>query len=459
TYPNGTLLQQLANQATDFVFEPANLTALGRYNITVFANDTTGNTNTSTSYFYVNDTIAPTINISVNDTDVEYGVESVLIDFNASNGLLDSVIANVTYPNGTLLQQLTDQSVDFTFVPENLTSLGRYNITVFANDTSGNTNNSISYFYVNDTIYPAINISVNDTDVIYGVESVKIDFNASDANLDEVIANVTYPNGTLLQQLTNQATDFIFNSSNLTEIGRYNITVFANDTFGNTNTSESFFNVGDTIFPTWNQTPSSQTIEYNTDFSYQVNASDNYQIDKYFIDDTSNFIINPATGLITNNTLLDLGIYSLNISVNDTSNNINSSVINITVQDTTNPAWDQTPSNQNIEYNTLFSYDVNASDYLPDKYFLDDNINFTINSASGLITNNTKLNLITYTLNISVNDTSNNINSSLINITVQDTTAPVINISINDTVLLFENESVTIDFNASDYFLDSVIAN
>ncbi|MCK5025226.1 MAG: hypothetical protein KAS15_01445, partial [Nanoarchaeota archaeon] len=201
TYPNGTLLQQLANQSVDFTFEPDNLTAIGRYNITVFANDTSNNINISESFFYVNDTIDPTINIFVNDTDVEYGIESVTIDFNASDSFLDSVIANVTYPNGTLLQQLANQATDFVFEPANLTALGRYNITVFANDTTGNTNTSTSYFYVNDTIAPTINISVNDTDVEYGVESVLIDFNASNGLLDSVIANVTYPNGTLLQQL------------------------------------------------------------------------------------------------------------------------------------------------------------------------------------------------------------------------------------------------------------------
>ncbi|MCK5629211.1 MAG: hypothetical protein KAI26_01220, partial [Nanoarchaeota archaeon] len=288
-------------------------------------NNNTGSSETRTVSI---DNIDPTVILSSPPNATNTSNNSIDFICNATDNMVD--IVNITLyhniggsfaPNET--ESVSGLSNSSTF---SLTSIpdGTYLWNCLAYDLADdNLSNSAfaanNYSITLDASKPDINISVNDTDVEYGIESVKIDFNASDANLDEVIANVTYPNGALLQQLTNQATDFIFNSSNLTEVGRYNITVFANDTFGNSNTTASFFNVGDTTSPTWNQTPSNQQVEYNTSFSYQVNASDNYQIDNYFIDDTSNFAINPSTGIITNHTVLDLGIYSLNISVNDTS--------------------------------------------------------------------------------------------------------------------------------------------
>ncbi|MCK5025657.1 MAG: hypothetical protein KAS15_03650, partial [Nanoarchaeota archaeon] len=461
TYPNGTLLQQLTDQNVDFIFEPANLTALGRYNITVFANDTSGNTNTSESFFYVNDTVAPTIDISVNATDVEYSIESVLIDFNASNGLLDSVIANITYPNGTLLQQLTDQSIDFVFAPANLTSIGRYNITVFANDTSGNTNTSTSFFNVNDTFAPEINISVNDTYVQNGTESVRIDFNASDANLDSVIANVTYPNGTLLQQLTNQAVDFEFGPDNLTEFGQYNITVFANDTYGNTNISTSYFQVitGPTITIYVNDT----SVEFGIEsVLIDFNASSNGTIDTIIANVTypNSTLLQQLTNQSVDFTfepanLTVLGTYDITVFANDTDGNPNTETSFFDVDDTTPPTWNQTPSNQAVEYNESFSYQVNATDnYQIDKYFINDSTNFAINSDTGLITNATSFTPGILYLNISVNDTSNNIRSTVIQITVQDSTYPVLNITYPVNGSTYYTLNLTLNWTFTDDYPD-----
>ncbi len=243
TYPNGTLLGQFTDQSQNIILVPANLTELGRYNITVFANDTSGNTNTSIAYFNVNDTLPPTKDISINDTAPEFGYEYVLINITITDPSLDFANSTIIYPNGTLLFNQINANVTLELGPENLTSLGIYNISVFANDTLGRFNIENDSFDVADTTAPAINISINDTELLFGNESVRIDFNASDYFLDSVIANVTDPNGTLLQQLTNQSIDFIFGPDNLTELGDYIISVFANDTTGSSNTATTIFSV------------------------------------------------------------------------------------------------------------------------------------------------------------------------------------------------------------------------
>jgi hypothetical protein len=74
----------------------------------------------------------------------------------------------------------------------------------------------------------------------------------------------------------------------------------------------------DTTPPAWDQQLANQTVEFGVAFVYDVNASDLSGIDTYFINDTSDFAINASNGNITNATALAVGVYHLNVSVNDT---------------------------------------------------------------------------------------------------------------------------------------------
>lgn len=90
--------------------------------------------------------------------------------------------------------------------------------------------------------------------------------------------------------------------------------------------------------------------------------------------------------------------------------------------------WSPTPSDQVIELSDSFSYDVNTSEYVIITYSVSDIANFSINPATGLITNKTSLNAGNYDLTITATDASRNTNSSTIIVTVtasaEDTTAP-----------------------------------
>ena len=88
--------------------------------------------------------------------------------------------------------------------------------------------------------------------------------------------------------------------------------------------------LNDTTAPTWVQTPANQTVNYGQPFGYKVNATDDIAISAYSVNDTANFAIN-SSGYVTNNTLLDVGTYGLNITVNDTSGNKNSALVTVTV--------------------------------------------------------------------------------------------------------------------------------
>lgn len=215
-----------------------------------WANDTSGNSAFGQfNYTFVSDRTNPSISVGLNDSQVEFGIDSVLIDWNSSDPNINTTIANVTYPNGTLIQQLLDVSSDFILVPTNLSVTGTYSVDVLVNDSTGNENLSSFTFNVTDTINPTVLISFNDSSVEYLTDSLRIDWNVTDVSINVTKANVSYPNGTLLQELTNTGNDFVLFPSNLSVTGTYLVVVFSNDTSGNEDTTNVAFSVVDSATP------------------------------------------------------------------------------------------------------------------------------------------------------------------------------------------------------------------
>jgi hypothetical protein len=124
---------------------------------------------------------------------------------------------------------------------------GQYNFTIFANDTYGNWNYTSGYdFIVNDIIAPNItNIIAPSTTPN---SNVIITANVTDAywnSIDTVLANVTWDSTSeLLVMVYNPATG-LYNATftNTTLEGTYNITIIANDTYGNTANATSQFTI------------------------------------------------------------------------------------------------------------------------------------------------------------------------------------------------------------------------
>ncbi|MEK6926018.1 MAG: hypothetical protein AABW50_01950 [Nanoarchaeota archaeon] len=179
--------------------------------------------------------------------------------------------------------------------------------------------------------------------------------------------------------------------------GSHTLRVWANDTFGNLNSTIVTFsvNVSDISKPVWVVEPQNQTLNETQSFQYDIEAGDNIAIDKYFINDNVNFSINQS-GFIQNITVLQPLNYTLNISVNDTSNNILSKVIWINVNSI--PVnlppiihSNLTAVNGTIkipEFEDNFIIQVNVSDPENDTISF---VNFTITSPNGTkVANNVK---------------------------------------------------------------------
>ncbi len=102
--------------------------------------------------------------------------------------------------------------------------------------------------------------------------------------------------------------------------------VLLNDTLDGINKTYEFYL--DAIPPSFIDL-ANQTIMDNETLSYDIDASDSSGIDCFKVNDT-NFTID-CSGLLTNATSLDVGMYWLNITVNDTVGNENSGTIYINV--------------------------------------------------------------------------------------------------------------------------------
>ena len=342
----------------------------------------------------------------------------------------------ITYPNlDTMWYSLNGgQSITFTSndtinqaVWDSLPG-GIVSITFYANNTAGNIA-SKSVEVIKDTIAPMWNPEPKDQTIEFGTDfSYNIDA--------EDLSTITYSINDTLNFQIDSTTGQLTNNTVLS-VGVYWLQIYVNDMWGNVNSIIIMIKVQPEKAPTWNPEPTDQTIEFRNTFSYNVNASDLSGIGQYWINDTLNFQIGSTTGLITNKTVLFVGEYWLQIYVNDTLGNENSTILAIMVQDTRAPTWNPKPTDQTIEFGTDFSYNIDAEDLSTITYSINNTLNFQIDSATGQLTNKTVLFVGEYWLQIYVHDTLGNENSTILAIMVQDTTAPTWNPKPTDQTIEF----------------------
>jgi hypothetical protein len=264
---------------------------------------------------------------------------------------------------------------------------------VYANySTNGNNNyssnsvvDSITINKINSSVYTYLNNSRSNISILNGSS---IWLNGTKQTGEGIIK--LYNQGTLINQGNLLSNFTIFNTA-----GSFNITTIYESTDNYTSSYETFFvNVSNTVCPpnfqntSWSDwtdvgcigltgdmnqsrflvqydqnqcgSPNQTIYEYrsiynsscpvpdvnqpnftncrnltgytNTSFSKSITATDDVGISSYWLNDTSNFIVSNS-GLITNNTFISTpSLFYLNLSVNDTSNNMNSCIfwINIT---------------------------------------------------------------------------------------------------------------------------------
>jgi hypothetical protein len=344
----------------------------GLYNVTVYANDTLNNLNSTVKVLniVVDNTVpvvaANAINspvsynnytnltagmfvLNVTLTDALSGINYVF--FNVTSGTVSTVFAG-TAENTTRYSKVVDSKA--------LLADGLYNVTVYANDSAGKLNATSAVVSVRvDNTGPAIILA---TPVSGGNYSTSVIFNASvgDAGINNVsyvffnITNATAAWSKVVVAVVQNTTLYwnsTYNPSALAD-GLYNVTVYANDTLNNVNSSVVALNIRiDRASPTSISLSSpgarGNYSEYSGLIIFNVSLVDSVAGVNYVFFNVTNGSVQNTTVVGTrenatrysgslNTTVLPDGVYNVTVYANDSSGNLNSTatVLNIVVDNT-----------------------------------------------------------------------------------------------------------------------------
>jgi len=185
---------------------------------------------------------------------------------------------------------------------------------------------SFTISQISSEVYTYLNNSRSNT-TIYSGQSIWLN---GTLNTGEGSINL-YNNGTLI----NSGASPLSNLTTFSDVGLHNITTTYEATQNYTSTSETWWvnvtTAPDTTKPYFTSIPANASISYGEDWDgVDFDAEDETLFDSFFIDDTTNFTIN-STGFLDNNTFLFVGTYLINVSINDSSNNINFTIYEVVV--------------------------------------------------------------------------------------------------------------------------------
>jgi len=262
TFPNGTsVLSTMSLQSAPFYF--LNFTGTsqpGNYTIQIIANDTSNNiNNTEFVTITVNDVTVPVFNSLACAPDPANISDVVTCTVNITDDVaVDTVLANVTRPNGSVFVQSVGSVGDlFSFNFTGTALINLYNVSWLVNDTTGNEATAGDNFTVQDVVNPSVVIVSPTNGSVFNISDlVNITVNVTDdVVVDIVLTNVTFPNGTsVLFSTTPQAVPFFFtNFTDTSQVGTYTIQIIANDTSNNINNTEFVtITVNDVTAPVFN---------------------------------------------------------------------------------------------------------------------------------------------------------------------------------------------------------------
>ena len=207
---------------------------------------------------------------------------------------------------------------------------------------------------------------------------------------------------------------------------------------------------GDTTSPTFDENPSNLSIIYGTSVSQEINGSDETEFDNYAINFTEKYTIGFTSGVLTNTSELKVGVDLINVTINDTANNIAYAIMRIEVNQSTEGFY----ININDTSPTTFGETLLVSSNDTDGFILYQN--------GSIITNASVLNLGTSTYNFTAirNDTANysnvistsifqiNQNTEACNVVFNETspvtypTTPLVSSDCTSGFILYRNNSI-----------------
>ncbi|MFX1502901.1 MAG: SBBP repeat-containing protein [Promethearchaeota archaeon] len=404
----------------------------GVYYLEVRAYDPLGNYCNATFRIVVLDTTIPAWDEVPIDQVIEFG-EDLYYNLNASD--LSGI--DHWWINDTLSFSITDDGILTNIVP---LSPGVHYLEVRAYDPYGNYCNATFRIVVLDTTLPAWDEIPIDQIVEFG-ENLYYNLNASDlSGIDH-----WWINATLSFSIT---VDGIISNIVPLSPGVHYLEVRAYDPYGNYCNATFRIVVLDTTIPAWDEVPIDQIVEFGEVLYYDLNASDLSGIEYWWINDTSYLGINDG-GLITNIIDLPIGEYQIEVRAFDPFGNYCNATFKIIVQDAKEPAWDQVPIDQIVEFGENLFYDLNASDLSGIEYWwINDTSKFNI-TDDGILINIVPISPCVNYLEVRAYDPYGNYCNATLKITVQDTIIPNWDGVPTDQIVTY-GENLYYDLNASD---------
>ena len=452
TLPNTTKVQLALSNSSGEAYKFNNSYTIpslaGSYTILFFANDTSGNINsTETTSFTITDSAKPNVTSLIPTAGANYEIQSTIqiAETAVDNIGIGHTYANITLPNGTISQIILSNSSTLPNKYNNtytITKLnGAHTIIFFANDTSGNINSTeTTTFNAVDTAKPNVTITSPALSSTY-LQNDNISVTAlvnDNIQISMVYANITLPNSSVeSKNMSDTDADGVYNFTFRTSssIGVYTLRIFANDSSGNINSTETrTFTIQSDGSPIVKLiSPANSAYSNSGQINFTCNASDTTGLANisiynnisgvFSINNTANVSgVKNITGFLMN---ISDGKYIWNCIAYDTLGNNAFDIENFTLHaDSVSPNVTQI-GNSGASYNTSIAVVINvtlsdlfglnatyANITLPngttEQHILSDSNLDSVYNATFIIPNRTG----TYTIRIFANDSSGNINST-----------------------------------------------
>ncbi|MBX4195958.1 Ig-like domain repeat protein [Candidatus Pacearchaeota archaeon] len=430
----GTVVFSLTNGAVNYTMGSTNNINFnytnasirdGSYALSVYANDSAGNRNDTTSVVFSIDAIAPavTINVPANQTYTN-----------------SSFIFNVTLDeNGTVLYSLNGGATNYSMSSSNglnfnasNTSVGEGSFTfrVWANDSTGNRNDTTRTTFFVDTIKPLVQyVGPTDTNgTTLDRRWIIINVTATDANLANITINL-YDSSFSLVNSTVKATSPNFVNITVASDGTYYFNATATDSSSNINYTQTRMVVvlTDSIAPiVIINHPQNTTLVSPIIFNVTLNESGicNYTLDSGVNNKTmqnnANLNFNASNASIAD------GGYTVNYCW-DTANNLNSSTTRGFSVDNTPPLVTiNLPSGNLSTSSVTFNITLNEAGDTAQYSLNGGATNTTMQKNGNTDFNATNASIAdgNYVVNFYVNDSVGNFNRSSSRAFTVDTTRP-----------------------------------
>ncbi|MFC1775167.1 hypothetical protein ACFLZN_02530, partial [Nanoarchaeota archaeon] len=263
---------------------------------------------------------------------------------------VDTVLANITYPNSTVVTLTLNLAVgdkyNNSFVIPALA--GQYNVTFVANNTFGLVNlTTVTFFVGQDNIAP--NVTLNNPVDNFNASGDDVNFNwtAYDNYYTNLSCNLTLDGVVNATVASLNGTPTTYAVQNFSD-GTHYWNVSCVDDASNTNTSETRSFTVDTIYPTISlNSPPNNAIDVDSNVTFNCSSTDNNNLNKielYFngaLNQTSNVSGTANTSIFYINNLAD-GSYNWSCTSYDWINQANqSSTRNLTVNVTKAPTYNE----------------------------------------------------------------------------------------------------------------------